>query len=54
VRGPLHGLLPLEFQQVRRTEQEPLFDSLIEQYHCLRYQQAVGEHLTIWCQRRGK
>src|ERR1700756_2829484 len=31
VRGPLRELLSLEFQQVRRTEQEPLFDSLIEQ-----------------------
>src|SRR6266540_7376032 len=32
VPGPLHELMPLEFQQVRRTAEEPLFDSLIEQY----------------------
>lgn len=45
VRGPLADLLPLQFQQVRRSAEEPLFDSLIEQYHYLRYQQPVGEHL---------
>ena len=45
VRGSLRELLPLDFQQVRRTAQEPLFDSLVEQYHYLRYQQPVGEHL---------
>ncbi len=45
IGGPLRELQPLEFQQVRRTAQEPLFDSLIEQFHYLRYQQPVGEHL---------
>jgi len=45
VRGPLHELMPLEFQQVRRTTQEPLFNSLMEQYHYLCYEQPVGEHL---------
>lgn len=45
VRGPLHELGSLEFQQVRRTVQEPLFNSLVEQYHYLRYEQPVGEHL---------
>lgn len=45
VRGPLYELMPLEFQQVRRTPQEPLFNSLMEQYHYLRYEQPVGEHL---------
>jgi hypothetical protein len=45
VRGPLCELGPLEFQQVRRTPQEGLFNSLLEQYHYLRYQQPVGEHL---------
>jgi hypothetical protein len=45
VRGPLRDLGTLEFQQVRRTPQEPLFNSLLEQYHYLRYQQPVGEHL---------
>ena len=35
VRGPLGELGVLEFQQVRRTRQEPLFNSLLEQYHYL-------------------
>jgi hypothetical protein len=45
VCGPLRELLPLEFQQVRRTPQESLFNSLLEQYHYLGYEQPVGEHL---------
>lgn len=39
------ALMPLDFQQVRRTLQEPLFNSLMEQYRCLRYERPVGEHL---------
>jgi hypothetical protein len=31
--------------QVRRTLEEPLFNSLMEQYHYLGYEQPVGEHL---------
>jgi hypothetical protein len=46
---PLHGTLrdlgPLTFCQVRRTGQEKLFNSLIEQHHYLGYAQPVGEHL---------
>ena len=45
VRGPLSDLLPLEFTQVRRTADEPLFNSLLEQYHYLGYEQPVGEHV---------
>jgi hypothetical protein len=44
-RGPLHVLTPLEFVAVRRTPEEPLFNSLLEQYHYLGYEQPVGEHL---------
>lgn len=54
VRGPLYELVPLEFQQVRRTPQEPLFNSLMEQYHYLRYEQPVGEHLKYLVYARGK
>src|SRR6202050_4689023 len=39
VRGPLHGITPLEFVQVRRTPEERLFNSLMEQYHYLGYEQ---------------
>jgi hypothetical protein len=45
VHGPLGSLTPLEFLQVRRTPEEPLFNSLMEQYHYLGYEQPVGEHL---------
>jgi hypothetical protein len=47
--APLHDCLkaigPLTFRQVRRTGEEPLFNSLIEQHHYLGYTQPVGEHL---------
>lgn len=42
---PLSALRPLEFRPVRRTPEEPLFNSLLEQYHPLHCIQPVGEHL---------
>ncbi len=45
VLGSLGDLQPLEFVQVRRTAEEPLFNSLLEQYHYLGYEQPVGEHV---------
>jgi len=45
VRGPLASITPLEFTQVRRTPEEALFNSLMEQYHYLGYEQPIGEHL---------
>jgi len=52
--GPLTQLRPLHFQQVRRTGDEPLFNSLIEHHHYLGYEQPVGEHLKylVWAQGR--
>ena len=49
---PLAALGPIEIQQVRRTADEPLFNSLMEQYHYLGYEQPVGEHLKylVWAQ----
>lgn len=48
-RTPLESRLkatgPLRWEQVRRTPQEALFNSLIEQHHYLGYTQPVGEHL---------
>jgi len=41
---PLRALRPLEFQQVRRTPEEPLFNYLVAQYHPLGYARPVGEH----------
>ena len=48
------NLRPLEFEQVRRTPQEPLFNSLMEEHHYLGYEQPVGEHLKylVWAARR--
>ena len=58
IEGPLCKLQPLELEQVRRTAQEPLFKSLMEEHHYLGYEQPVGEHLkyVVWAhppQRRG-
>jgi hypothetical protein len=54
IEVPLRNLQPLEFEPVRRTSQEPLFNSLMEQHHYLRYEQPVGEHLKylVWAQGR--
>ena len=54
LEGPLGDLQPLEFQQVRRTAEESLFNSLLEQHHYLKYEQPVGEHLkyVVWAQQR--
>jgi hypothetical protein len=41
----LASIRPLEFRQVRRTWEEPLFNSLLDRYHYLGYTQPVGEHL---------
>jgi len=41
----LSEVRPLEFRQVRRTWEEPLFNSLLERYHFLAYTQPVGEHV---------
>ncbi len=50
VIAPLNELRPVEVQQVRRTGDELLFNSLIEYHHYLGYQQPVGEHLKylVW------
>jgi hypothetical protein len=45
IEGPLRNLQPLEFELVRRTEKEPLWNSLLEEHHYLRYEQPVGENL---------
>ena len=54
IQGELRDLGPLEFQLVRRTAEEPLFNSLLEQHHYLGYEQGVGENLKylVWAQSR--
>ncbi len=50
IRGSLSQWQPLDIQPVRRTPEEALFNSLMEQYHYLGYEQPVGEHLkyVVW------
>jgi len=50
----LGDVQPLEFQQVRRTSEEALFNSLMEEHHYLGYEQPVGEHLKylVWAHGR--
>jgi hypothetical protein len=54
IEGRLRDLQPLEFQPVRRTADEPLFNSLMEEHHYLGYEQPVGEHLKylVWAKSR--
>ena len=52
LEGPLAKIRPLEIHQVRRTGEEGLFNSLIDNHHYLAYTRPVGEHLkyVIWAQ----
>lgn len=54
IGGTLSQHRPITLQQVRRTADEPLFNSLIEHHHYLGYEQPVGEHLKylVWAQGR--
>ena len=50
LEGGLDQIQPLEFVQVRRSGDEPLFNGLMEKHHYLGYEQPVGEHLKylVW------
>jgi hypothetical protein len=54
LNGALSDIRPVSLQQVRKTNDEPLFNSLMEQHHYLGYEQPVGEHLKylVWAQGR--
>src|SRR6202030_466948 len=54
LNGGLTDIRPITLQQVRRTSDETLFNSLIEHHHYLGYEQPVGEHLKylVWAQGR--
>jgi len=54
IQSALKTLQPIHIAQVRRTGDERLYNSLIEQYHYLGYEQPVGEHLkyVVWSQQR--
>src|SRR6516162_8825239 len=52
--GTLAEIRPVSLQQIRKTADEPLFNSLMEQHHYLGYEQPVGEHLKylVWADGR--
>ena len=54
IEAKLKDLGPIELEQTRRTSDEPLFNSLMEEHHYLGYEQPVGEHLKylVWAQGR--
>jgi hypothetical protein len=54
LRGSLGDLQPLEFVQVRRSPEEALFNSLLEQHHYLGYERPVGEHLKYLVKASGQ
>jgi hypothetical protein len=41
----LADLDPVELKQIRNTELEPLYNSLVQEHHYLGYRQIVGNHL---------
>jgi hypothetical protein len=47
VRGELRALGELSFRSVRRTDDEALFDGLLEAHHYLGFTRPVGEHLKF-------
>jgi len=57
-QAPLHTKLskirPLRIRQVRRSEDEALFDSLLEEHHYLAYTRPVGEHLKYLVEAQGR
>jgi len=54
LQGTLAQLGPLEVRQVRRTPEEALFNSLLQQHHYLAYTQPVGEHLKYLVYAQGR
>lgn len=52
--GSFGELGPVELRQVRRTPEEALFNSLLQQHHYLGYTQPVGEHLKYLVFARGR
>ena len=54
LEGTLAEIRPLTFEQVRRTIEERLFNSLLDRYHYLGYTQPVGEHLKYVVYAQGR
>jgi hypothetical protein len=54
IESNLSDLRPIELLQVRRTPLQKFYNSLIEQYHYLKYTRPVGEHLEYLAFTRGR
>ena len=54
VEMTLNELRPVELAQVRRTADEGLLNSLMEEHHYLGYEQPVGEHLKYLAIAQGR
>lgn len=54
LRMSFADLGPLEVRQVRRTPEEAMFNSLLQQHHYLGYTQPVGEHLKYLVYAQGR
>ena len=54
LRSSFADLGAIELRQVRRTSEEALFNSLMQQHHYLGYTQPVGEHLKYLMTARGR
>jgi hypothetical protein len=54
LRTSFAALGPLEVRQVRRTPEEALFNSLVQQHHYLGYTRPVGEHLKYLVYAQGR
>ena len=54
LEASLRELGPITIRQVRRSPEEALVNSLVEQHHYLRYRQPVGEHLKYLVTAQGR
>lgn len=45
ITDKVKDLTPIELRQVRRSPEEKVFNSLVQQFHYLGYSQPVGEHI---------
>ena len=54
LRQRLAEIRPLEYRQVRRSQEEKLFEALISEHHYLGYVQPVGEHLKYLVYAKGR
>ena len=54
IHCPIGALFPITLEQVRRSPQEKLCNSLISEHHYLGYSQPVGEHLKYMAFSHGR